>query len=685
MSTILKLTKGLKVNRPAILLSQLTCDNDAGNEHLVYGAIGGPITFPNNTDVAAKAKGATNEPVSTSGQVMTANGDGTFSYKTPASVTPGANTITDEQLVDEGGIKAAVALNAASLADNAKKIETQNFKSNINKFGIKSNPFINFRKALIKNINVEVVYWGDSISTGGDKLNVNSSLISGTESSPTAILNGEGYTHIITNEIAKALPNSIFDFYNRAIGGCVIDEWEVNKTINGITKTWIEHIKDTNADLLFIGFGMNHNSYALTTTFARNIDRIYKYMQLNFTKIPDIVLVTCPTCVYIEGNTSWSTELEQETRRNTGKTARYFGSLYADYILDVSRFSDIARFGKDLENIYFEEKTGFNQTGSTTLKNVNDIFAITERCRDFAVKFTMSATNVADGEYFAIHFNEIVLGFELKNTICIFANLEGHGAVKSYGHINDNAHFSTFEMATTSVYNFASIQSVLNFRIEKKGKTIKIFTIDNATGIETLIIYDNHFDINNILGEIHFIKQGGSISTINITNIRYFEAKGVEYQKFMTEELMFGKYIEGDTNVKAITGGNGVNHPSSRGIAQIYGVPIYEMLSDIMVLTKQNSDIDLELIKKDIPFTVDASSFPAYCFGTITGMLFLQGDMYTGVDTIPFTKNKRVTDFEKRTLLLEREYGIYKVGSVTQIVFKNTVASPFKFNTYQFS
>ena len=588
--------------------------------------------------------------------------------------------------VSRAELDVVIAQSIADKAETTQKLDETSkpkFISAINKFGIKSNPFINFRKALIKNTAVNATFWGDSISTGGDKLNVNGGSVTGTESAPTAILNGEGYTHLISNEIAKALPNNKFNFYNRSIGGCTLDEWDAVKTINGVTKTWIEHIKDTSPDLLFIGFGMNHNSLALTTTFARFIDLMYKYIQLNFTKIPDIVFVTSPTCVYIEGNTAWSDEVNQETRRNTAKTARYFGSLYADYILDVSRFSDIARFGIDLENIYFEEKTGFSQAGSTTLTNANETLAITERCRDFAIRFTLTANLLTDGDRISINFNDILLGFELRNTIEIYPNSGGNAMIKAFEHINDFAHFGTFEMATTSSYSFVGMKSTMDLRIEKKGKTLKVFTVDVNT-VETLILLDNNFNINNVLGEIQLLK-GGSTSTISITNLRYFEAKYLRYQKSITEQGMFGEYIEGNTDAKPITGGNGVNHPSSKGIAQVYGIPVYEMVGDILALTKVNSEIDLELEKKDISFTVDATSFPEYCFGSVDGVLFLQGGMYTGVDPIPFTRNKMVTDFDKRSLLADREYGIYRVGAITQIVFKNTVANPFKFNTWQFS
>ncbi|MBU3126734.1 glycoside hydrolase family 55 protein [Clostridium tagluense] len=51
MGDTIKLKKGLKVNRPALALSELTCDNNTGNERLVYGGVNGAVEFPNIKDI----------------------------------------------------------------------------------------------------------------------------------------------------------------------------------------------------------------------------------------------------------------------------------------------------------------------------------------------------------------------------------------------------------------------------------------------------------------------------------------------------------------------------------------------------------------------------------------------------------------------------------------------------------
>lgn len=51
MSDLIQLKKGPKVNRPNLLPSELTCDNDVNDERLIYGGLGGNVVFPNFNDV----------------------------------------------------------------------------------------------------------------------------------------------------------------------------------------------------------------------------------------------------------------------------------------------------------------------------------------------------------------------------------------------------------------------------------------------------------------------------------------------------------------------------------------------------------------------------------------------------------------------------------------------------------
>ena len=557
------------------------------------------------------------------------------------------------------------------------------FASSVNKFGAKQKPFLKFRQALLKK-QVNVTYWTDSIGTGGSKLGINSATPSGTEQAPNGIVNSEGMSHFITKELAKANPDVVFNFYNRGIGGTRITEWNALKTFDAVEKTWVEHIKDTSPDLLFVSFGMNHSLYATTKTFASSLKALCDYINLNFTKVPDIVLVTSPTPVVVEGNTTWSDDINQESRRNTGKSARYFGLPYVDYVLDVSRFSDIARFGKDLENCYFEQKTDFKTVGSTSLKTKSSSLKIDGKYRDFTLKFLFTTANVTNREYLLIRFNRAVGDVDISNQLCIFPNYDGITKIESLGRFADATNLAY----KTAIYNHPSMTTAQYIRVEKKGNILKVFIDDDP---ETLVIYDDKLDVNNVLGEIEFIKQGGSVSTINLLNLAFYEPKYVEYKKTISEAEMWGAFVNLDYTTRPITGGNGVNHPSSRGVAQVYGTPINEMISDIDKLSSNLSEVNLEMYKDYIDFVANAAALVGYCYVNfrVSDLILLEGFVYSADLGIKLKRNKKVTKPDNRALLLDDEYGIYITGGVPQIIFKNTMGAtglttPFKFYTYKF-
>ena len=557
------------------------------------------------------------------------------------------------------------------------------FASSVNKFGAKQKPFLKFRQALLKK-QVNVTYWTDSIGTGGSKLGINSATPSGTEQAPNGIVNSEGMSHFITKELAKANPDVVFNFYNRGIGGTRITEWNALKTFDAVEKTWVEHIKDTSPDLLFVSFGMNHSLYATTKTFASSLKALCDYINLNFTKVPDIVLVTSPTPVVVEGNTTWSDDINQESRRNTGKSARYFGLPYVDYVLDVSRFSDIARFGKDLENCYFEQKTDFKTVGSTSLKTKSSSLKIDGKYRDFTLKFLFTTANVTNREYLLIRFNRAVGDVDISNQLCIFPNYDGITKIESLGRFADATNLAY----KTAIYNHPSMTTAQYIRVEKKGNILKVFIDDDP---ETLVIYDDKLDVNNVLGEIEFIKQGGSVSTINLLNLAFYEPKYVEYKKTISEAEMWGAFVNLDYTTRPITGGNGVNHPSSRGVAQVYGTPINEMISDIDKLSSNLSEVNLEMYKDYIDFVANAAALVGYCYVNfrVSDLILLEGFVYSADLGIKLKRNKKVTKPDDRALLLDDEYGIYITGGVPQIIFKNTMGAtglttPFKFYTYKF-
>lgn len=63
MADTIKLKKGPKANRPTLQVSELTCDNDAGHERLIYGGLNGNVEMPNKNDISGASMFPWNVPI----------------------------------------------------------------------------------------------------------------------------------------------------------------------------------------------------------------------------------------------------------------------------------------------------------------------------------------------------------------------------------------------------------------------------------------------------------------------------------------------------------------------------------------------------------------------------------------------------------------------------------------------
>lgn len=139
---------------------------------------------------------------------------------------------------------------------------------------------------VLHNKVVNLTVWGDSIRTGSfDMLGVTyNNAPSTVKYSPGGLTAGDAYIHRLIAMLTNRFKDVTFNFYNRTIPTTLITEWQDNKTFNGVTKTWIEHVKDTAPDILIINFGMNSGSIAIGKEFTYRMNQITDYISTNFTQ-----------------------------------------------------------------------------------------------------------------------------------------------------------------------------------------------------------------------------------------------------------------------------------------------------------------------------------------------------------------------------------------------------------------
>jgi GDSL-like Lipase/Acylhydrolase family len=455
------------------------------------------------------------------------------------------------------------------------------FKGEINSNYCK---FAQLKKAISENRLINFTFWGDSITTNGDYLGINGSDPTGMEKGPDNITEGVSYTSFITDLVANALDDRELNFYNRAIGGERLSSWNVSQTFNSTSKTWIEHIKDTQPDVLIIGFGMNHNTFDYAKTFAYNIKQVYDYINANFTRKPDLVFVTTPRPTYHPEVSGWGSFENQASRQITANAIRNVASKYKAYVIDVNRIGNIKRNGTDWLFPTYEEQDVSNvvsgvydELDGSYIFNANaEMLEINKYMKDFVLKFTVTFSAFVDNDALTISYNRTG-GSQRNNQLTVFPQRSGVSVTQlaSYTNIADFGNWGNSGL--TIAKNLDAVQSTLNLRIEKKDNIIEVHEEIGGSAIKLLLrdkirVWDTH-------GIIRLSNTGNLTS--QISNLKVYQPIYDNYMQTITEQETWGQFVDGDYTLKSPFGGNGVNHPSSIGVKEMYLPAIKEFVGEI--------------------------------------------------------------------------------------------------------
>ena len=440
---------------------------------------------------------------------------------------------------------------------------------NINQLKVKLGEYINENRAF------NVCVWGDSLSTGGDMLGINSSNpVCQRSFSPDGISRNESYYSYLVDKLSEKINTKTINFYNRAIGGTKITAWESEVEFNSLTKKWIEHVNDTAPDLLIIGFGMNHINFDSSLKFSACAKKIIDYINANFAKKPVIAFVTSPRPVYIPGLLTYGTYEGQASVQNTANVVRNFINNENYYVIDVNKISNIKRAGCDYLNPYFYKYTDEGVVEKTKNLTLGDKYTINRYVKDFSLKFKAKVSNASLNDKLVIRFNKVKSDNFNENQVGItFRNSADKTEIKSSCRIADYDNWGSTGTVTKTAQLEKMDETV--FRIEKKGKFLSVwYGLDG----ENLILRDI-CDVLDINGYIQLTLSGSTISAI-LSDITLYDAEYTTYTQSLTEKQMYGEY-NGTIETKMPYGGNSVNHPTSKGISECYIPSINEFIDEI--------------------------------------------------------------------------------------------------------
>jgi lysophospholipase L1-like esterase len=441
------------------------------------------------------------------------------------------------------------------------------------------------------NTPIKIAVWGDSISTTTSS-NLHN-LKYGAKSievcqftSPDSIINGDSYVSHLISQLLTSFPKNTFSFKNFSIPGLGINDWGKDKMFDGVTKRWIDHIKDYEPDIVIIAFGMNTDNIVAQKYYKTMLDVIDELEQL--LTPPLIALLTTPTPANnMDDTIGWDAfgGIEQQNFRYVAASAcRAIAKEKGCYLIDVNRLSSIKRYGFDSasEFVSFNKienlEVGGGSYNQKFLFNNNAIVGLTEYMNDYVVKFKLDLPKWIDKDnYIEIEYDmDTDGGFSKLIRVFVDGINDNFGLSSnnltnalSFGKFFDNTSFQNSGMTQNSSMVNISDGGTHEFVFEKRGNRSSLF-IDNTLVIDDFTPYSKfgYIKIRNALGVDVWCH---GLNLFRNINHSYFEV--------LTEEEMYGEYVRKDYTTREITGGNGANHPSSLGVASVYYPCISEFVN----------------------------------------------------------------------------------------------------------
>ena len=390
--------------------------------------------------------------------------------------------------------------------------------------------------------NRKIVFCGDSLST--------------------EIASSNGRSETLWFRLQKKLAADMGSYpivINRAVGG---NTWaDVNDVANTSltapkwyvdrSKAWLDYVEEEEPDAVFLSFGMNDKEDFAATNVKEVVEKIKLW-----DKVPDIVFVTnfCPS---IEtGIAGYADETSQEGRDIPAGWVRTYALRNGYGFLDMNRSAHCARDGFDIRNSSMVDHVVEENTSSG--RYVSDV-----ACRDFYFANTVPGTGA---EVLAKYQGSQPVSFRIGRNA---GDLLFVTAVGSLGN-------ATFRYA---IYSDGLVTGVTtDVLVPENGHFLEVAKQDNQIIIGMLnsvtAEYSEIAVIRNVIthGGLFFPVAGyyanGSDGPFGRINFKYGQHK--LNKPIITNDEMFGDSTATGTGNQRPYGGNGVNHPTSRGIKAIY-------------------------------------------------------------------------------------------------------------------
>lgn len=381
---------------------------------------------------------------------------------------------------------------------------------------------------------------------------------------PNAINTSQTLYSLICEKFSKEFPKKAFTFYNRAIGGQTIGNFDsvaytnVDAPWYTIGTNWFNYISSLAPDVIVLHFGMNETTEDTYATWASVISKINA-----LPKVPDIVILNnmLPTRETEYGD--YATYNSQRNRDLTAGVQRSLANHYGLNLIDFNRQFHAVRDGFDIFN------TNMLRVDTFISPSANTHVASKKTMSDFAFNLYIATTKQADilamfdrsssPFYFRIGAGE--------NDVVFINNRDENYSTKSSlylhfycGSVSNSPKYSTvatgIPIPTTS---FA-------LRVTVRGNEFSVSVSDN--------------DPNSVFRYEKMIRNFGyfypsfgyfqtPLSPTLTSKLDYDVGIPQKVKRVHTDSELFGQW-DGTGDTKYPAGGNAINHPSSVCVASVF-------------------------------------------------------------------------------------------------------------------
>lgn len=360
----------------------------------------------------------------------------------------------------------------------------------------------------------------------------------------------------LVSKIRADNPGRNISFYNRAVGGM---SWS---DINGVAWTnypdwytnqsapWLSYVEALSPDLVVFAAGMNDGYQDAFN--AGNVTSVVGKVKA-WAKVPDIVFVTTPVPT-MEPHANYAffgTQAEQESRDKNAGWIRTYAKYHGYGLLDVNRAANAARDARDILKTYSKRAIS-----SLALPSGSFVADAAYACRDFSLSVELNSTTFSSGNTLAVRLGPAT------NDVALVREVGGNLQFDFY---YGSAPPTNYQNVLTAIPVPAGAFSL---QVEKRDGLF-VARVSTATGVDEAV-------------RVKIITHGGVFSprvgwydnqftSGPCVNLEWLNV-GLDsrVRPSITNNALWG--VPGPAaDTKYPDGGNGINHPTSRGFSEIYG------------------------------------------------------------------------------------------------------------------